>query len=472
MSVSAATSDPRATEAAADVLRAGGSAIDAAVTAAFVLYVVEPQSCGIGGDGFLFVHDQPGPPVALGGSGAVPAGLTQAALQRDGLAQVPARGGRSVTTPGAVALLADALERYGTITLASAVSPAIGFARDGFQVRETLARAVSLAATTSPGVLDDPVLGPLYWPGGHPVALGATVVNPRLADALGYIAEVGEVAIRSGDLGQAIVDTVRADGGYLTLADLDSHETELLQPVSVDFAGHRMWQLPAPTQGPAVIAALRDIASTGPVDWAQVEQAMRSAMREAGFDPSTVQVGGASPARGDTTFLAAVDASGRGVSMITSVFGDFGSQLGVAALGGPVHNRAATFRLTADPLRPGKPPHTTIPGLVTTASGELRALVGVAGGVMQPQAQVQLMIRWLIEGLDPQAAIDAPRFKICFGGDLALEVGHPLAAHSPDSLGKNPGPEGFGAAQMIAWCDGRLRAGADARRGGQAVVID
>jgi len=472
VSASAATSDPRATEAAAEVLRAGGNAIDAAVTAAFVLYVVEPQSCGIGGDGFLFVHDQPGPPVALDGSGAVPVGLTQAALERDGLAQVPARGGRSVTTPGAVSLLADALERHGTITLASAVTPAIGFARNGFDVRDTLARAAALAATSSPSVLDDGVLGPLYWPGGQPVASGVTVVNPALAEALEYIAEVGEVAMRSGALGQAIVDAVRADGGYLTLDDLASHQTELLEPISVEFAEHRMWQLPAPTQGPAVIAALRDIASTGPVDWASVERAMRSAMREAGFDPSTVQVGGASPARGDTTFLATVDATGRGVSMITSVFGDFGSQLGVAALGGPVHNRAATFRLAARPLGPGKPPHTTIPGLVTTAGGDLCALVGVAGGVMQPQAQVQLMIRWLIEGLEPQAAIDAPRFKICFGGDLALEAGHSLAADAPAALTKNPGPEGFGAAQMIAWIDGRLSAGADGRRSGHAVVID
>lgn len=472
MSAAVATSDPRATAAAADVLRSGGNAVDAAVTAAFVLYVVEPHSCGIGGDGFLFVHRGSGPPAALGGSGSVPRGLTTAALLADGLTQVPARGGRSATPPGAVPLLEDTLHRDGTMSLAQTMAPAIALARGGFGVGETLARASRLAVAATPTVAADPVLGPLYWPNGDAVAVGETVVNPALAEALELLGDVGAGAMRTGELARAIASTVQDDGGYLTLEDLAAHETEVLTPVSVELAGHVVWQMPAPTQGPAVIAALRDIEPSGAIRWETVQQAMRAAMIEAGFDPTSVKVAGSGPAKGDTTFLAVVDHEGRGVSLITSVFGDFGAQLGIAAIGGPIHNRAATFRLAAQPLGPGKPPHTTIPGLITTGSGELRALVGVAGGVMQPQAQVQLVVRTLLEGLAPQDAIDAPRFKICFGGDLALEHGHPLVTDFPAALAKNPGPEGFGAAQMIAWHDGRLAAGADQRRGGSAVVLD
>jgi len=203
----------------------------------------------------------------------------------------------------------------------------------------------------------------------------------------------------------------------------------------------------------------------------EIPQEMRS-MAEAGFDPALVGTSAPQPAKGDTTFIAAIDHAGRGASLITSVFGDFGSHLGVKALGGPIHNRATTFRMAAQPLGPGKPPHTTIPGLITRADGTLRFVVGVAGGVMQPQTQVQLTLRTLLEDRDPQAAIDMPRFKVCFGGDLALEPGHPLAERYPQALTKNPGPEGFGAAQMVGWQQGVLRAGADARRGGQAVVIE
>ena len=145
--------------------------------------------------------------------------------------------------------------------------------------------------------------------------------------------------------------------------------------------------------------------------------AVREGMRGAGFDPSAI---GArpSPARGDTTYVAVVDAEGRGSSLITSVFGDFGSHLGVPAIGGPIGNRATMLRaLRLAPTPGAKPPHTTIPAAVTGDDGGLRYVLGVAGGFMQPQAQVQLLVRMLGEGMAPQEAIDAPRFKILFGGE-------------------------------------------------------
>jgi len=469
-----ATSDPRATQAAADVIRSGGNAIDAAVTAAFVLYVVEPQSCGIGGDGFMFVHNEPGPPIGLDGSGAVPAGLTREALAADGLDNVPARGAKTATPPGAVSLLETALTQFGTINLRDALVPAIQFAREGFAVRPTLAVAAAKAAAE---LAHEPVLGPLYWPGGKAVTEGATVRNPELANALALIAVEGSAAILTGALADAIVEAMEANGGYLSRADLAAHRTLPIAPAGVDFAGHRIWQMPSPTQGPAVLAALRDISSNGTsseseIDWDAAYHAVAAGMVEAGFDPTNVGTSAPSPAKGDTTFIAAIDHDGHGASLITSVFGDFGSHLGVKALGGPIHNRATTFRLVSKPIGPGKPPHTTIPGLITRADGTLRYVLGVAGGVMQPQTQVQLTLRTLLENHSPQEAIDLPRFKICFGGELALEAGHPLATLYPDALNKNPGPEGFGAAQMIGWHEGALHAGADARRGGHATVIE
>lgn len=469
MTAAVATSDPRATQAAADVIRSGGNAIDAAVTAAFVLYVVEPQSCGIGGDGYMFVHNQPGAPIGLDGSGAVPAGLTRETLAADGLDNVPARGAKTATPPGAAALLESALQQYGTISMRAAIAPALQFARDGFAVRPTLAVAAAKATTD---LANEPVLGPLYWPGGVAVTEGATVINSDLARALALIADEGSAAILTGSLADAIVEAMEANGGYLSRADLAAHRTLPIKPDYVDFAEHRMWQMPSPTQGPAVLAALREISANGEIDWDAAYQAVAAGMIEAGFDPTNVGTSTPSPAKGDTTFIAAVDHEGRGASLITSVFGDFGSHLGIKALGGPIHNRATTYRLVSKAIAPGKPPHTTIPGLITRADGTLRYVVGVAGGVMQPQTQVQLTLRTLLEGLSPQDAIDMPRFKICFGGDLALEADHPLGAKYPAALNKNPGPEGFGAAQMIGWHEGSLHAGADARRGGHAVVIE
>ncbi len=469
MTAAVATSDPRATKVAADVIRSGGNATDAAVTAAFVLYVVEPQSCGIGGDGFMFVHNQSGAPIGLDGSGAVPAGLTSEALAADGLDNVPARGAKTATPPGAVSLLESALERFGTISLSAALAPAMQLAREGFTVRPTLAAAAEKATAE---LAHEPVLGPLYWPNGKPVTEGAIVRNPALADALSLIAAEGSAAIVTGALAEAIVEAMEAGGGYLSRADLAAHRTTMIKPDYVDFAGHRMWQMPSPTQGPAVLAALREISADGEIDWDAAYHAVAAGMVEAGFDPTNVGTSAPSPAKGDTTFIAAVDHDGGGASLITSVFGDFGSHLGVKALGGPIHNRATTFRLVSKPIGPGKPPHTTIPGVITRADGTLRFVLGVAGGVMQPQTQVQLTLRTLLENRSPQAAIDMPRFKICFGGDLALEAGHPLAAMYPAALNKNPGPEGFGAAQMIGWHDGALHAGADARRGGHAIVIE
>ena len=159
-----------------DVLRGGGNAVDAAVAAALVLYVVEPQSAGVGGDAFLIVVEPGRPPVALDGAGALPLGLTTAALAADGLDSVPVRGGRTATVPGALGLLEEAVKRFGTRSLAELARPAITIADEGFEVRPTLAAAAARAATE---IGADPVLGPLYVPDGKPVDVGAACPQRR-----------------------------------------------------------------------------------------------------------------------------------------------------------------------------------------------------------------------------------------------------------------------------------------------------
>jgi gamma-glutamyltranspeptidase/glutathione hydrolase len=465
-----ATSDQRASHAGADVLRAGGNAIDAAVTAMLALYVLEPQSCGPGGDGFLMAVEPGGPPLALDGAGEIPLGLSAAALAADGLSAIPPRGARTATVPGALTLLSDAVARFGTISFADAARSAIAFARDGYQVGPTLAVAAARAVAE---IADDPVLGPLYAPDGQAVHEGQTVRNPAIAECLATFATDGPASLRDGALAAAIVERVRAGGGYLDVDDLRRHKTLERVPDSVRFRGAEVWEFGSPTQGPAVLDALRRLEVAGPTikDWAAVIEAVQAGMVESGFDLSTMVVGQPSPARGDTTYVAVIDSDHRAASLISSVFGDFGSHFGIPELGGPILNRASILRpFHRDPEPGTKPPHTTIPAAVTR-DGALAYVLGVAGGFMQPQAQVQVLVHLLEHGLDPQAAIDEPRFKILFGGSLALEADHPLSDDLPDAAARAPGPEGYGAAQVAGIVGGELLAGADHRRHGAVVTV-
>jgi gamma-glutamyltranspeptidase/glutathione hydrolase len=445
------------------------------VAAALVLYVVEPQQCGLGGDAFV-IHVPPGQaPIGLDGSGALPRGLDDDALAAAGLDTIPARGAGTATVPGAYRLLEDAASRFGTRTMARLAARAIELAEDGFAVRPTLAIAAGRAAQEIGG---DSVLGPLYVPGGRPVAEGDIVRNPVLAGCLAALCEQGSGLLYEGELGRSVVTALRGGGGFLSDDDLAAHATLPVELRSTEFRGSTIWELPPPTQGVAVLHALDAISTAmdrveSIDDWKQVIEHMRAAMARAGFDLAQIGARPAPPAQGDTTYIAAVDHEGGAASLITSLFGDFGSHFGVPALGGAIGNRATMLRALRLPMAPGrKPPHTTIPAAVTH-DGALQYVLGVAGGFMQPQAQVQVLVQLLEHGLDPQAAIDAPRFRIGFGGVLSLEAGHPLCDEMPDAAARPPGPEGFGAAQVVSGPagPGGVAAGADHRRGGVAQVV-
>ncbi|MGD9998739.1 MAG: gamma-glutamyltransferase, partial [Ilumatobacteraceae bacterium] len=406
MTAAIATSDPRATAAGAELLAAGATAVDAAVAAALVLYVVEPQQCGLGGDAFV-IHVPPGEsPIGLDGSGALPMGLDDAALSAAGLDTVPARGAGTATVPGAYRLLEDAVARFGTRTMGQLATRAIELAEQGFAVRPTLAAAAARAAAE---IGDDPVLGPLYVPGGRPVVEGDVVRNPVVAGCLAALCEQGSNLLYDGPLGRAVVASLREARGFLDLSDLSAHATLPVDLRSTEFRGNTIWELPPPTQGVAVLHALDSISAEmehveSADDWSRAIEHMRAAMTAAGFDLSQIGARPAPPAQGDTTYIAAVDHDGGAASLITSLFGDFGSHFGVPALGGAIGNRATMLRALRRAMTPGaKPPHTTIPAAVTK-DGVLQYVLGVAGGFMQPQAQVQVLVQLFERGLTPQDA--------------------------------------------------------------------
>jgi gamma-glutamyltranspeptidase/glutathione hydrolase len=292
--------------------------------------------------------------------------------------------------------------------------------------------------------------------------------NDRLADVLEAVSARGVRELYDGGLARAIAEQTRKFGGYLEFDDLTTHRTLPLTPVSAPFHGTEVWELPLPTQGPAVLEALQILERSGRYDTDSVMKAVLAGMKAAGID--LVNVRNPSAGRGDTTYVAAIDGSGTGVSLITSVFAHFGSCIGIEALGAPLQNRAGGIGLIGQRPRKGKPPHTTIPAVVTRDS-ELVYALGVAGGFMQPQCQVQVLLNLLVHGMVPQRAIDEPRFRVLNGGGVAVEPGHDLAQRDPEAVGRDTDAAGYGACQIASIVDGELDGGSDGRRGGATVKV-
>lgn len=459
-----ATSDPRASRIGGEALAEGGNALDAAVTAAFALLVLEPHACGLGGDAFVLMKRPDRPPFAIDGSGAIPHALATAA-NAPGFSGVPRTGPSTLTVPGAVDLFEYVLARYGTFSLDRATAPARELAREGFAVRRTLAAAVERMK----GFLaEDAVLSALYLPERKPVQEGQWIRNERLAEAIDLIARRGAREMYKGALALAIAERSRSLGGYLGVDDLSAHRSVPMQPLSTSFRGAEVWELPRPTQGVAVLTALERLEASSAFEGDALVEAIIAGMLASGVDLRPARSTAA--AGGDTTYVAVIDDHGLGVSLITSIFSEFGSTVGVEALGGALQNRANGVSALGELPRVGKPPHTTIPALVTQ-QGELAFTLGVVGGYMQAQGQVQVLVNLLVRGMSPQEAVDEPRFRVLAGGELAIEAGHELARRYPEAVGRDPGNGGFGGAQVVALESGERRGGTDPRRGGLVVDV-
>lgn len=468
-----ATSQPLATAAGLAVLERGGNAIDAAVTAAAVLNLVEPHMTGIGGDMFaLFWSAKEKRLVALNASGRAGRGMTREALLARGRTEVPINGAEPITVPGALSGWAALLDRYGTISLAQALEPAIRLAEEGFPVSPIIAK--QWAAEVSRLRQDEGARALFLIDGTRAPGPGEWFRNPDLARTFREIAKGGPGVLYGGPLGQKIVTRVEQLGGFLTLDDLKAHRVDWVTPISVPFKGYRVWELPPNNQGVAVLEMLRilepdDLAALGhnsaPYlhrlieakklafadlaryvgDPAALDHAATDllddrfiAARRARLDLDRAaerQDPGDAVSRSETIYLTTADAQGNMVSFINSLYEAFGSTVVVPGTGFALHDRGAGFTLTPglpNTVAPGKRPfHTLIPGFVTrsTPAGEEPWMsFGVMGGSIQPQGHLQVLLNLFVFGMDPQAAVDAPRFRHFEG----LRVG--LEAPVPDSV--------------------------------------
>jgi gamma-glutamyltranspeptidase/glutathione hydrolase len=464
-----ATSNPLASQAGLAILRAGGNAADAAIAAASVLNVTEPASTGIGGDCFALFFDAKTRRVsALNGSGRAPAALTADDLRQQGLSEIDPYSAHAVTVPGAVAGWHDLLERYGTMTLADVLSDAIHYARDGYPVHPIFAASWKRAEP----LLKNRPNTEAYLPGGEAPTAGQIVRLPELAATLQRIAEGGKAAFYSGPAADAIVTTLQSMGGLMTHADLKAHQSTWDDPIFTDYRGVTIYECPPNGQGIAALQAM-NIAEgfdLGALAWDSPErlhlmvEAMRLAFADARqyvADMATNPAPAAwllsreyaserraliSPglamqppsfgtplAGSDTVYLSVVDGQGSACSFINSLYMGFGTGIVAKGAGLFLQNRGALFNLEADHpnvLAPGKRPYHTIIPAMATKDGELWASFGVMGGFMQPQGHFQVISALLDDNLNPQEALNRPRWLLNKGtGDSALwlEEGIPLA---------------------------------------------
>ena len=464
-----ASSQPLATAVGTGVLDGGGNAVDACIAAAAALGVTEPCSTGIGGDCFALVFEaSTGEIHGINGSGRSPAGLSLERAQAQAVGgRIPALHALTVTVPGACAAWFDLSARFGTLSMSELLAPATDLAAGGFAVAPVTAHF--WAEGVHHQLSRDPGGEGLLINGRAPEA-GERFVNSGLARTYREIAAGGAEAFYEGPVAQAIVEVVRAHGGVLARSDLRSHRSSWVDPISVVYRGARVWECPPNGQGLAALMALNilsgfDLSSMDPLGPQRLHieiEAMRLAFadarwyisdpahhqipiegllsrehadrRRALIDPSRANLDatrGVPMSSSDTVYLCAVDRLGNACSFIGSNYMGFGTGLVPRGWGFTLQNRGAGFCLERghpNIVAPKKRPyHTIIPGMLTRESdGSLMGPFGVMGGFMQPQGHVQVVTALMDDGLDPQAALDRPRFCIedgRAGGRVGLEVG-------------------------------------------------
>jgi gamma-glutamyltranspeptidase/glutathione hydrolase len=499
-----ATSQPLAAQAGLQMLHAGGNAIDAALAAAITLTVVEPTSNGIGSDAFAIVWD--GRVLhGLNGSGRAPAALTRERFV--GRDTMPMLGWDAVTVPGAVSAWAALSERFGALPFARLFEPAVSYADEGFLVSPVTARAWARAATT---YADMPDFGVTFLPAGRAPHPGERFRCHDQAATLRRIATTGGEDFYRGDLAGRIAAHARATGGVLTEDDLDAHRSTWVGTLAHGYHDVEVHEIPPNTQGLATLLALGILEHVAIADHAvdaadslhvQIEAtklALADVYRHVG-DPDTLDVppdalldpaylaqraelidrGTAGqpsygvPGHGGTVYLAAADADGMMVSFIQSNYQGFGSGVVVPGTGISMQNRAAGF--TLEPGHPnevggGKRPfHTIIPGVVMHDGVPLLCL-GVMGAAMQAQGHVQMVVRLRDHRQNPQAAVDAPRWRVMGGRDVAVETGfsaatlRELAARGHRLTEVDPQTSTlFGGAQLVHRLDDGYLAASDPR---------
>jgi gamma-glutamyltranspeptidase/glutathione hydrolase len=447
-----ATSHPLAAQAGLTMLQAGGTAVDAAIATAAALTVLEPTSNGIGGDAFALVWD--GTQLhGLNGSGRAPARLTVEAIHQAGHTQIPPTGWFSVTVPGAPAAWHDLHERFGVLPFTQLFEPAITYAEEGHPVAPVVARNWALGVTHARQLSGPMYAGflPTFAPHGSAPTAGSRFVSPTHARTLRHIAASGGRDFYEGEIARALVAFAERTDGLLTLADLAGHTSTWVRPISISYHDYEVWEIPPNGQGLAALMTLgmlekldmthypRDSASSYHLQIEAMKLAFADAYRYiADPEHADVPVSGlldadylarrssqirstarpadpGQPPRGGTVYLSAADRNGHMISMIQSNFWGFGSGIVIPDWGIALHNRGYGFNL--DPghpnsLKPGKRPYHTIIPAFLTRKGQPVGPFGVMGGDMQPQGHTQMVINTLDYGMNPQAALDAPRWRV------------------------------------------------------------
>ena len=460
-----ATSQTLASQAGAQVLARGGSAMDAAIAANATLGVVEPESCGMGGDLFaIYWEARSGKLTAINASGWAATGETIEFLKSQGAKEMPQEGIQSVTVPGCVDGWSRLHKRFGKLPWKDLFQPAIYYAEHGYPVTEMIGAAWK-EKDVEEKLAKDQNGRRVLLPNGHAPEVGSVFHNPEMAAAYRLLAAQGAAAFYRGPIAKAILQTSRRLGGKMTAADLEEFESEWVEPIAADYHGWKVYELPPNGQGVAAIEML-NILSLFPLstytprgvlelhteieaqklayqDLHRYVADMRFAkvplegmismqyarQRAALIDPDKARcdVAPGDPARihGDTIYLSVVDRDGNIVSLIQSLYQHFGSGVVVDDYGFALQNRGGLFEL--DPAHPNalaprkRPFHTIIPAFME--KGDVHIGFGIMGGLNQAQAHAQFVSNLVDHGMSIQLALEAPRFtKKTFGGcDLLVE---------------------------------------------------
>lgn len=471
----AATSHPLATQVALDILKQGGSAVDGAIAANAVLGLMEPTGCGIGGDLFVILWDaETGKLYGLNASGRSPAELTREYFIENGYDMIPQRGALSVSVPGTVDGWFELHEKFGKIGMDAILAPAIDYARNGFPVTELIAYYLQRSA---PVLSQYPNFTETYMPDGRMPEKGEIFRNPYLANTYETLATQGRDAFYRGDIARTIAAYVRENGGFLSYEDMAAHTSTWVDPVSTNYRGYDVWQLPPNGQGIAVLQILNilegyDLASMGlyspeyihlfteakklafedrahyyadmdfspvPVEKLISKEYASERRKLINPDRASRRYDPGIPEQPNTIYLTVADKDGNMVSLIQSNYRGMGSGMTPPGLGFVLQNRGEAFILETgyfNTYEPGKRPfHTIIPGFVTK-DGQPHMSFGVMGGAMQPQGHAQIVINMVDFGMNLQEAGDAPRIhhtgsseptgqRMSDGGILNLESGWP-----------------------------------------------
>ena len=514
----AATSQPLATTAALNVLQRGGNAIDAAVTAAAVLSVVEPMMTGLGGDMFAIIWSARDKQLtALNASGRAGSLMTRDELVRRGRTRSIPRGVEAITVPSGLAGWQALLEKYGTLSLAQVLEPAIRYADSGFVVTPVIANDWAGQVNI---LRRDPNATATFLRNNEAPRAGDWFTNPDLARTFREIARDGPATLYGGPLGQRIVARVKELGGFLTIDDLKKNQVTWVTPISVDFQGYRVWELPPNNQGIATLEMLRilepyDLKAMGHNSAAYLHHLIEAkklayadiaryagdpdhltltpkvwlsdafiAERRKLMDPKKAMLRsepGPERLASETIYLTVADKDGNMISFINSIYELFGSGVVVPGTGFALHDRGSGFTVQPglpNTVAPGKRPfHTLIPGFVTIpASGQQAERpymsFGLMGGAMQAQGHTQFLLNHLLFGMDVQQSIDAGRFRHMDSTRVIVEATLPdsvvaqlrTLGHAI-SFGRS---EQFGGSQAIIKLLRGYVAGSDPRKDGHA----